>query len=73
MQDVRSRRVTYKNNTQKLGTKKWGKEDLDIGWRTLKYCISNTRSMGGVDWIHLAQIKDQGPLLVNTFPSFSDD
>ena len=65
MQDVCNRRVTYKNNTQKT----WYKE---VGKRKPRYMLEDieiylTRGVWkGVDWIHLVQIKDQGPLLVNT-------
>jgi hypothetical protein len=72
MQDVLSRRVTYKNNTQKT----WYKE---VGKRRPRYEPEENEIYlrrgvwKGVDWIHLAQIKDRGPFPVNTVRNFLDD
>jgi hypothetical protein len=72
MQYVRSRAVTYRNNTQRTCYK-------EVRKRGPRYRLEDTEiylTRGvwkGVDWIHLAQIKDQEPLLVNTVRNVLDD
>jgi len=72
MQYVLSRRVTYKNNTQRTCYKEVREkrprdrlEDIEI------YLTRGVWK--GVDWIHLAQIKGHGSLLVTTVRNVLDN
>jgi hypothetical protein len=69
MQDVRSSRVTYKNNTQKTWYKEVGKRRPRCRFEDIEIYLTQG-VWKGVDWIHLVQVKEQGPLLVNTVRIF---